>query len=184
MKTIVLSKDKNWLKKIDKKLYKALSPVTFITRLADLRLGFSHDDFEYLFINNNDYQTYKFNNFICLLTEISKIKIFIINKKTFLMIKKENNILILRKSLLVSSDLERILLTEINNDKKLNKITKREKELLNLKALGYTQEKIANELFISRRTVDKHFQLIYEKLEVKNALSAIIVAVKIGIINL
>lgn len=184
LKTIILSDDKDFLKNIDKKLYKALSPISFITCLADLSLIFSHDDIEYLFINLNDSSTHTFDNSICLLTELSRIKIFIINKETFLMIKKAGNHLTIKKSLLVLSDLEKILSTEINNDKKMNKITKREKELLNLKALGHTQEKIANELFISRRTVDKHFQLIYEKLEVKNALSAIIVAIELGIIDL
>jgi DNA-binding NarL/FixJ family response regulator len=47
-------------------------------------------------------------------------------------------------------------------------ITKREQEILNLVALGKTSQEIANELFISIRTVESHRYNIMQKLDIKN----------------
>lgn len=47
-------------------------------------------------------------------------------------------------------------------------ITKREQEILNLVALGKTSQQIANELFISIRTVESHRYNIMQKLDIKN----------------
>lgn len=47
-------------------------------------------------------------------------------------------------------------------------ITKREQEILNLVAMGKTSQEIANELFISIRTVESHTYNIMQKLDIKN----------------
>ncbi|MDC1067951.1 response regulator transcription factor [Candidatus Kapabacteria bacterium] len=47
-------------------------------------------------------------------------------------------------------------------------ITKREQEILNLVALGKTSQEIADELFISIRTVESHRYNIMQKLDIKN----------------
>ncbi|MCX6152944.1 MAG: response regulator transcription factor [Candidatus Kapabacteria bacterium] len=48
-------------------------------------------------------------------------------------------------------------------------VSKREQEILNLVALGKTSGDIANELFISVRTVESHRYNLMQKLNVKNA---------------
>lgn len=58
-------------------------------------------------------------------------------------------------------------LTKIKYDK-IEKLSPRETEILKLIACEYTNEQIANKLFISKRTVDTHRQNLLKKLDVKN----------------
>ncbi|OJG96593.1 Response regulator containing a CheY-like receiver domain and an HTH DNA-binding domain [Enterococcus termitis] len=70
--------------------------------------------------------------------------------------------------------------------KSLNSIdllTEREKEILKLAAEGITQQKIADCLHISRRTVNNHLLSVYDKLDVNSTVSAIIQAIELGIIR-
>ena len=62
------------------------------------------------------------------------------------------------------------------------KITKREKEILNLIAEGLAKKQIANKLFITYHTVDSHVKNIYQKLHVKCGVQAVIKAQQEGLI--
>lgn len=63
------------------------------------------------------------------------------------------------------------------------KVTRREKEILQLAARGLTTQQIADELFISSHTVDSHRKNLMEKFEVKNISSAIKLAAEYGILS-
>ena len=62
-------------------------------------------------------------------------------------------------------------------------LTKRELEVLSQIALGKTYRKIADQLFISPRTVKKHVENIYSKLHVHNKVQAIQTAIKYNLFN-
>ena len=64
---------------------------------------------------------------------------------------------------------------------KLNTLSKREVELLKLIVEGRTNKEIADELFISVRTVESHKNHIMVKLELKNQVELIKFAIKEGI---
>ena len=52
-------------------------------------------------------------------------------------------------------------------------LTRRELEVLNLMAEGLTQKEIANELYVSRYTVNSHVQHIYEKMDARTGPHAV-----------
>lgn len=58
-----------------------------------------------------------------------------------------------------------------SSNKKL--ITKREKEIVKLIVRGYTSAEIANQLFISTRTVETHRSNLMNKLELKNTAALV-----------
>jgi DNA-binding NarL/FixJ family response regulator len=62
-------------------------------------------------------------------------------------------------------------------------LTKREKEILKLIAEEYTNQQIADTLFISLRTVETHRLNITQKLGVKNAAGLVKEAIKRGLIQ-
>jgi DNA-binding NarL/FixJ family response regulator len=62
-------------------------------------------------------------------------------------------------------------------------LTKREKEILKLIAEEHTNQQIADQLFISLRTVETHRLNITQKLGVKNAAGLVKEAIKRGLIN-
>ncbi len=64
---------------------------------------------------------------------------------------------------------------------KLNTLSKREVQLLKLIVEGRTNKEIADELFISVRTVESHKNHIMVKLELKNQVELIKFAIKEGI---
>lgn len=61
-------------------------------------------------------------------------------------------------------------------------ITRREKEILQLIAQGYTNIEIANQLFISTATVNTHRKSLLEKFEAKNTAILIGRANKLGLV--
>jgi len=61
---------------------------------------------------------------------------------------------------------------------KLDSLTNREREVLDLLAEGYHQEEIARELVISPRTVGTHIQRILGKLGVRSRVEALAVALR------
>ncbi|HGW2905371.1 TPA: response regulator [Enterococcus faecalis] len=65
----------------------------------------------------------------------------------------------------------------------LDVLSKREKEILKCAAEGFKQQEIAEQLHISRRTVNNHLASINNKLEVNSTISAIIQAIELGIIR-
>lgn len=63
-------------------------------------------------------------------------------------------------------------------DSKLDSLTKREHEVLDLLAEGHQQDEIARELVISPKTVATHIQRILGKLEVRSRAQAVAVALR------
>jgi LuxR family transcriptional regulator, positive regulator of biofilm formation len=68
-------------------------------------------------------------------------------------------------------------MNSLNHVTKSN-LTMREREILALIALGFTNKKIANELFISTHTVKTHIYNIYKKINVNNRFQAILWGIK------
>jgi DNA-binding CsgD family transcriptional regulator len=58
------------------------------------------------------------------------------------------------------------------NDLRLGKLTRREREILDLVALGRENDEIAFELEVAPATVAKHLEHVYEKLDVRNRTAA------------
>ncbi len=61
-------------------------------------------------------------------------------------------------------------------------ITRREKEVLQLIAQGYTNSQIAEQLYISIPTVNTHRKSLLEKFEAKNTAILISIVIRLGII--
>jgi DNA-binding CsgD family transcriptional regulator len=62
-------------------------------------------------------------------------------------------------------------------------LTEREKEVLVLIIKEYSNQEIADNLFISKRTVDAHKRNLLEKTGAKNVAGLVIFALNNGIIN-
>lgn len=65
---------------------------------------------------------------------------------------------------------------------KIESLSKREYEILVLVAKGYSNKQIANELYISEKTVKNHITSMFKKLEVDDRVQAVIFAYKNGIV--
>ena len=65
----------------------------------------------------------------------------------------------------------------------LPKLTRREKEVLELIAEELTSAEIAEKLFISLKTVESHRKNLHQKLEVRNTAGLIKTAIQKGLIN-
>lgn len=63
-------------------------------------------------------------------------------------------------------------------------LTSREKEILQLAATGLKQHEIADQLYISRRTVNNHIQTLNEKLYVNSTVAAIVHGIQLGIVQI
>jgi len=64
------------------------------------------------------------------------------------------------------------------------RLTKRELEILSLIVEGHSSKKVADLLFVSKRTVDFHLDNIYEKLHVTNRMQALQRASKLGLLSM
>jgi DNA-binding NarL/FixJ family response regulator len=64
-----------------------------------------------------------------------------------------------------------------------NELTERESEILYLICKGLSNQEIADTLFLSKRTVDKHRENILSKINVKNTAGLVMYAIKHGIIQ-
>ncbi|HJY64358.1 MAG TPA: response regulator transcription factor [Ignavibacteria bacterium] len=74
--------------------------------------------------------------------------------------------------------------TEKNDGFKEVPLTKREIEILKLIASGYSNQEIANILYISYNTVDTHRKNIMHKLSIKNTAGLVRYAIEKGLISL
>ena len=63
------------------------------------------------------------------------------------------------------------------------KLTKREKEILELVAQGLTAQEIAIKGFVSLDTVETHKRNIILKLKARNAVDAVVKAMRMGLIE-
>jgi DNA-binding CsgD family transcriptional regulator len=61
-------------------------------------------------------------------------------------------------------------------------LTPRETEILRLVARGDTDQRIADALFLSRRTVNSHVSNILAKLDVPSRRAAVVAAARVGIL--
>ncbi len=64
-----------------------------------------------------------------------------------------------------------------------NNLTKREIEIIKLLAQGLSSVKIAEQLIISKRTVETHIGNIFTKLNLDNRIKAILLAIQEGIVE-
>lgn len=69
-----------------------------------------------------------------------------------------------------------------HSDDQAVKLTKREIEVLTLVVQGKSSKEVADELFVSKRTVDFHLANIYDKLHVTNRVQAFRRATRLGLI--
>lgn len=63
-------------------------------------------------------------------------------------------------------------------------VTKREEEVLQLIADGCSTTEVAEQLFISQKTVKNHLASIYQKLDARDRTQAVLRAVRMGIVRL
>jgi len=63
-------------------------------------------------------------------------------------------------------------------------LSAREREILVAVCRGLSNQEIADELFISKRTVDKHRANILEKTGCKNTASLVVYAIRKGIVEI
>ncbi|MFF2482369.1 response regulator [Paenibacillus sp. NPDC058071] len=70
------------------------------------------------------------------------------------------------------------------HENKVEPLTDREKEILQLTAEGLKQQEVADRLYISRRTVNNHLQTINDKLGVHSTVTAIIRGIELGSVKL
>ncbi len=76
-------------------------------------------------------------------------------------------------------------LKTIKKDKETHtELSERELEILVLICQGYSNQEIADQLFISKRTVDKHRANILEKSESKNTAQLVVYAIKNKLVEL
>jgi len=75
------------------------------------------------------------------------------------------------------------LIQERKSNEKI-KLTKREKEILELICKGYSNNEIAEKLFISQRTVERHRANLLEKTNSKNSISLVVFALKNKLVDL
>lgn len=62
------------------------------------------------------------------------------------------------------------------------KLTARERDVLQLIAMEYNNQEIADKLYISLRTVENHRHNLIQKLEVKNAIGLVKAAMELGLV--
>lgn len=63
-------------------------------------------------------------------------------------------------------------------------VTKREEQVLQLIADGCSTPEVAEQLFISQKTVKNHLASIYQKLDARDRTQAVLQAVRMGIVHL
>ena len=73
------------------------------------------------------------------------------------------------------------LVSEPERDKRHESLSGREKEVIACVVQGMTNKQIADKLFISKRTVDKHRANILEKTGCRNTANLVVWAIKNGI---
>jgi DNA-binding NarL/FixJ family response regulator len=99
---------------------------------------------------------------------------------------------IMKGEIYISRSVSQILANNYLNKEFSNKssggqkvdITKREREIIELISLGFSNKEIAGKILVSTSTVDAHRYNILKKLEVKNTAEMIMKAIKLKIINL
>jgi two-component system response regulator DegU len=73
---------------------------------------------------------------------------------------------------------------EPNTASEVPKVSKREEEVLQLIADGCSTPEVAEQLYISQKTVKNHLASIYQKLDARDRTQAVLRAVRMGIVTL
>ncbi len=79
--------------------------------------------------------------------------------------------------------LENVLETNSKNHSLSKQLTAREKDVLKLIAHGYSNQQIADKLYVSLRTVESHRYNLLHKLDVKNAIGLVKAAMQMGLMD-
>lgn len=74
--------------------------------------------------------------------------------------------------------------SQVQKHLKISDLTKREQEVLTIVANGKSNKEVANELFISIKTVETHKANILDKLDLKNTAELVKYAIKNGLISI
>ena len=81
-----------------------------------------------------------------------------------------------------TNDIRSLVFESLRESKQTTKITRREKEVLLLITEGFTTREIAEELFLSKHTIESHRQNLLLKLGLKNTAELVKYAIKKGLI--
>nr|WP_319399839.1 response regulator transcription factor [uncultured Carboxylicivirga sp.] len=81
-----------------------------------------------------------------------------------------------------NKDVSHLMIEAVNIESNTQKISKREKEVLQLVAQGLTTNEIAAQLFVSKRTIETHRSNILKKLDVQNTAELITKATQLGLL--
>ena len=72
----------------------------------------------------------------------------------------------------------------VASDRRYDKLSPREQQIMLMLVEGMSNKDIADQLFISRKTVENHRAHIFEKLEMSNTVELVRYAAKLGLIDL
>lgn len=137
--------------------------------------------------------------FVAALITLSMLTLGYFQKRRISILLKAQNLLITKKNRLLSHQNNSInkeledknkILSQVYSDKlelelppELRSLSQREMEVLSILALGWTDQEIADKLFISKATVKSHLRKIYTKLLVKSRTEAVAIAHQYHIIG-
>jgi two-component system, NarL family, response regulator DegU len=79
-------------------------------------------------------------------------------------------------------EVRRLDVPDTSDDERV--VTKREEEVLQLIADGCSTPEVAEQLYISQKTVKNHLASIYQKLDARDRTQAVLQAVRMGIVHL
>ncbi len=82
----------------------------------------------------------------------------------------------------IQEELKQQLLSSLSASSARQIVTRREKEILQLIVDEFTNQEIADKLFLSLRTVENHRNNLLQKLDVKNTAGLVKVAIKEGLV--
>lgn len=184
MKTIIFTKHHNLPQSTEDIFHKNSISITYVCSVPELEEQLNTHKSNLLFLEMADYENEECLQAIRLSRSYSKLKIIFFTDETFSTVETFHTHSDSTGILLRNIALERYLSSEARKEASKKLLTRREQELLRLKAQGYTQVQIADTLAISRRTVNTHFQSIHKKLEVNSSICAVVKAIQIGVISL
>ncbi|MBA5793284.1 response regulator transcription factor [Flavobacterium sp. xlx-214] len=89
----------------------------------------------------------------------------------------------LNNKVVMNSEIQKIITTTYENTNNLPSLTKRETQILHLLSQGKTTVMIADELFLSKFTIDTYRKNLLQKFEVKNTSELLILLYKNNLIK-
>ena len=85
---------------------------------------------------------------------------------------------------LAASMLDEVRKLDLTPSREERVVTKREEEVLQLIADGCSTSEVADQMYISQKTVKNHLASIYQKLDARDRTQAVLRAVRMGIVSL